>query len=105
MTTEPAKTAEELRLEEAREKAVPWRQRGPYLSACARKLDGTLVRIDTMWVRGKIDLIGSLGALGRSTVQGADEVRSPGTIEVDGQGRQWFWPSPGTLHEPRPSPR
>ena len=31
-TTEPAKTAEELRLEEAREKAVPWRQWGPYLS-------------------------------------------------------------------------
>jgi hypothetical protein len=31
-TTEPAKTAEELRLDEAREKAVPWRQWGPYLS-------------------------------------------------------------------------
>ena len=31
-TTEPAKTAEELRLEEAREQAVPWRQWGPYLS-------------------------------------------------------------------------
>ena len=27
-----AKTAEELRLDEAREKAVPWRQWGPYLS-------------------------------------------------------------------------
>ncbi len=31
-TTEPAKTAEALRLDEAREKAVPWRQWGPYLS-------------------------------------------------------------------------
>jgi hypothetical protein len=31
-TTEPAKTAEELRLDEAREKGVPWRQWGPYLS-------------------------------------------------------------------------
>jgi hypothetical protein len=31
-TTEPAKTAEEFRLDEAREKAVPWRQWGPYLS-------------------------------------------------------------------------
>jgi len=31
-TTEPTKTAEELRLDEAREKAVPWRQWGPYLS-------------------------------------------------------------------------
>src|ERR1700719_317309 len=31
-TTEPAKTAEELRLDEAREKAVPWREWGPYLS-------------------------------------------------------------------------
>jgi hypothetical protein len=31
-TTEPAKTAEELRLDEAREKAIPWRQWGPYLS-------------------------------------------------------------------------
>jgi hypothetical protein len=31
-TTEPAKTAEELRLDEAWEKAVPWRQWGPYLS-------------------------------------------------------------------------
>ena len=30
--TEPAKTAEGLRLDEAREKAVPWRQWGPYLS-------------------------------------------------------------------------
>ena len=31
-TTEPTKTAEALRLDEAREKAVPWRQWGPYLS-------------------------------------------------------------------------
>jgi hypothetical protein len=31
-TTEPGKTAEELRLDEAREKGVPWRQWGPYLS-------------------------------------------------------------------------
>jgi len=31
-TIEPAKTAEALRLEEAREKGVPWRQWGPYLS-------------------------------------------------------------------------
>ena len=31
-TTEPAKTAEAQRLDEAREKAVPWRQWGPYLS-------------------------------------------------------------------------
>jgi hypothetical protein len=31
-TTEPAKTAEELRLDEAREKGMPWRQWGPYLS-------------------------------------------------------------------------
>jgi hypothetical protein len=31
-TTEPAKTAEALRLDEAREQAVPWRQWGPYLS-------------------------------------------------------------------------
>jgi hypothetical protein len=31
-TTEPAKTAEELRLDEVRERAVPWRQWGPYLS-------------------------------------------------------------------------
>jgi hypothetical protein len=31
-TTEPTKTAETLRLEEARENAVPWRQWGPYLS-------------------------------------------------------------------------
>jgi hypothetical protein len=31
-TTEPAKTAEALRLEEAREQGVPWRQWGPYLS-------------------------------------------------------------------------
>ena len=31
-TTEPTKTAEELRLDEAREKAVSWRQWGPYLS-------------------------------------------------------------------------
>jgi len=31
-TTEPAKTAEALRLDEAREKGVPWRQWGPYLS-------------------------------------------------------------------------
>src|SRR6202045_1979949 len=31
-TTEPAKTAEELRLDEAREKGGPWRQWGPYLS-------------------------------------------------------------------------
>jgi hypothetical protein len=31
-TTEPTKTAEELRLDEAREKGVPWRQWGPYLS-------------------------------------------------------------------------
>jgi len=29
---ERAKTAEESRLEEAREKGVPWRQWGPYLS-------------------------------------------------------------------------
>jgi hypothetical protein len=28
----PAKTAEEMRLDEAREKGVPWRQWGPYLS-------------------------------------------------------------------------
>jgi hypothetical protein len=32
VTTPPTKTAEALRLEEAREKAVPWRQWGPYLS-------------------------------------------------------------------------
>jgi Mannosylglycerate hydrolase MGH1-like glycoside hydrolase domain len=31
-TTEQAKTAEALRLDEAREKAIPWRQWGPYLS-------------------------------------------------------------------------
>jgi hypothetical protein len=31
-TTEATKTAEAVRLEEAREKAVPWRQWGPYLS-------------------------------------------------------------------------
>jgi hypothetical protein len=31
-TTEPAKTAEALRLDEARERGVPWRQWGPYLS-------------------------------------------------------------------------
>src|SRR5690349_1367505 len=31
-TTEPAKTAEMLRLDEAREKSVQWRQWGPYLS-------------------------------------------------------------------------
>ena len=31
-TTDPAKTAEELRLDEARDKGVPWRQWGPYLS-------------------------------------------------------------------------
>src|ERR1700731_1364639 len=31
-TTEPVKSAEEMRLDEAREKAVPWRQWGPYLS-------------------------------------------------------------------------
>jgi hypothetical protein len=31
-TTKPAKTAETLRLDEAREKGVPWRQWGPYLS-------------------------------------------------------------------------
>src|SRR6202035_2754425 len=31
-TTPPAKTAEELRLDEAREKAVPWRKWGPYVS-------------------------------------------------------------------------
>ena len=31
-TTEPATTAEELRLDEAREKGAPWRQWGPYLS-------------------------------------------------------------------------
>ncbi len=31
-TTEPAKTAEASRLDEAREQAVPWRQWGPYLS-------------------------------------------------------------------------
>ncbi len=29
---EPTKTAEELRLDEAREQGVPWRQWGPYLS-------------------------------------------------------------------------
>jgi Glycosyl hydrolase family 63 C-terminal domain len=32
VTTAPAKTAEELRLDEAREKAIPWRLWGPYLS-------------------------------------------------------------------------
>ena len=32
LTTEPAKTAEALHLDEAREKGVPWRQWGPYLS-------------------------------------------------------------------------
>ena len=31
-TTPPARTAEELRLDEARDKAVPWRQWGPHLS-------------------------------------------------------------------------
>ncbi len=31
-TTKPARTAEELRLDEARESGVPWRQWGPYLS-------------------------------------------------------------------------
>ena len=31
-TIEPVKTAETLRLDEAREKGVPWRQWGPYLS-------------------------------------------------------------------------
>jgi hypothetical protein len=31
-TTEPAKTAEALRLDESRERGVPWRQWGPYLS-------------------------------------------------------------------------
>jgi hypothetical protein len=31
-TTDPARTVEELRLDEAREKGVPWRQWGPYLS-------------------------------------------------------------------------
>src|SRR5208282_5990542 len=31
-TIEPANTAESLRLDEAREKGVPWRQWGPYLS-------------------------------------------------------------------------
>jgi hypothetical protein len=31
-TIEPAKTAEGQRLDEAREKGVPWRQWGPYLS-------------------------------------------------------------------------
>jgi hypothetical protein len=31
-STEPAKTAEALRLDEAREQGVPWRQWGPYLS-------------------------------------------------------------------------
>jgi len=31
-TIEPAKTAEVQRLDEAREKGVPWRQWGPYLS-------------------------------------------------------------------------
>ena len=31
-TTPPTKTAEELRLDEARGKGVPWRQWGPYLS-------------------------------------------------------------------------
>jgi hypothetical protein len=31
-TTEAAKTAEELRLDEAGEKGAPWRQWGPYLS-------------------------------------------------------------------------
>jgi hypothetical protein len=30
--SDPAKTAEEMRLEEAREKGVPWKQWGPYLS-------------------------------------------------------------------------
>jgi hypothetical protein len=32
LSPEPAKTAEELRLDEAREKGVPWQQWGPYLS-------------------------------------------------------------------------
>jgi hypothetical protein len=31
-TSEQEMTAEALRLEEAREKSVPWRQWGPYLS-------------------------------------------------------------------------
>jgi hypothetical protein len=31
-TIEPTRTAEVLRLDEAREKGVPWRQWGPYLS-------------------------------------------------------------------------
>jgi hypothetical protein len=31
-TTEPAKTAEAQRLDDAREEGVPWRQWGPYLS-------------------------------------------------------------------------
>ena len=29
---EPVKTAEEVRLDEAHEKGVPWKQWGPYLS-------------------------------------------------------------------------
>jgi len=39
-TTGPAKTTEAMRLDEAREKAVPWRLWGPYLSErqCARGL-------------------------------------------------------------------
>ena len=32
MSPERGKTAEELRLDEAREKGVPWKQWGPYLS-------------------------------------------------------------------------
>ena len=31
-SSEPAKTAEAQRLDEAREQGVPWRQWGPYLS-------------------------------------------------------------------------
>src|SRR5271168_1027348 len=48
-TTGPVKTAEALRLDEAREKGVPWRQWGPYLSErqwarCARITARTAMR-------------------------------------------------------------
>jgi hypothetical protein len=43
------------------------------------------------WARGKIDLIGSVGALGRSTARGAGKVgRSSSKRQSDGQGGQRF---------------
>jgi len=63
---------------------------GGDLPAAQERLDAKPARIDTMWARIKIGLIGSVGELGRSIARVRVKIGRPGTEpgEIERQGAQ-----------------